>query len=498
MLKQIEIHGHIFNSFRSEGGFSPSVAIAELIDNAIDAGATTVEIQFDSAADTITIIDDGRGCEDMARFFDLGNTSALGAASRIGRYGVGGTKAVANLCDVEFVTSICNGIKRSASIDWTRIAENNLLPQYEEDALEHTTAPSGTLITLLGDRRRCALRQRHGRIVEYCSGVYTPALLAGTRIVFDGSPLKARPFPKLIHARSVNGTIGKKHYRAHVGVLADEVAARSAGWDPGFWVACGPRMLSSKSDWDLAEEWGDSPFWAYIELIETPSSKWDLETHKGGFSEREDLFSDFVPQVLDLLELAHEQQTDVEIRVVEEDASSVMAAVFNGTSGLDRIREKRNARQNSTGAVEPKDTGRERTNAEKVDPKHCGSVIDFPGKARKDDQSWKLKFSRMGEDRGLGEPRITRHCAWMTFNLDNAFVAVHRRDLDILIPLAISCIWAEANSDERSRLWGKLIKSGSEIESGNPTRGSSEWLGAAMVKVSEQLAAMKSKARKAS
>lgn len=496
MKKQIEVHGHYLNSIRAESGLTPRLAIAELVDNAVDAGATTITLTFDSASDTISIIDDGIGCPEMARFFDLGSTTATGEQVRIGRYGVGGTKAAAALCDTEHVSSIHSRVRRHASISWTDIAANNLPIAYDEAKPEKAGTERGTIITLIGDRKRCSQPSKRSHIVEFLRRTYTPAILDGLGILVDSSRLSAKPFPELLYERVICGEVFGKTYRARVGVLADERSAEADGWSPGFWVACSGRMVSDRPYWDCAEDWGDDPIWAYIELEESPGQRWDLDTHKAGFAERDDLFGDFVPRIHDLLEQAHEKQTDVELRVVEEDGSSLLAAVFNGSSSLDRIREKRNARQGETGTAEPADTGRRREKASKADPTEAGSVVDFPGRQRKQDQSWKMKFTHMGNEAGLGRSAITAHSCWMTFNLDNSFVSGNRRRLDVLAPLALSCIWDSARDADRKQIWAKLLPTDSEIEFGSRDKASAKWLGAALIKVGDQLAEFKAKARR--
>ena len=57
----IEIHGNIVNRERAQyGDATQMAAVRELVDNCVDAGATMVEITFDSVNSTITIKDDGR------------------------------------------------------------------------------------------------------------------------------------------------------------------------------------------------------------------------------------------------------------------------------------------------------------------------------------------------------------------------------------------------------------------------------------------------------
>ena len=76
-------------------GYTTSTAIADIIDNSLSAGATTVSVHFEWAGATswIRVLDDGRGMDDA----ELEDAMRLGArdpresrdASDLGRFGMG-------------------------------------------------------------------------------------------------------------------------------------------------------------------------------------------------------------------------------------------------------------------------------------------------------------------------------------------------------------------------------------------------------------------------
>ncbi len=76
-------------------GYSAGAAVADIVDNSIAAGATTVDIQFiwDETSSRIAILDNGRGMDDAAleRAMTLGDRSPLEArdAGDLGRFGMG-------------------------------------------------------------------------------------------------------------------------------------------------------------------------------------------------------------------------------------------------------------------------------------------------------------------------------------------------------------------------------------------------------------------------
>lgn len=458
-------HGHYIHSLRASNQLRRvAVAFAELIDNSIDAGAKTIQLTFEPEAKLARIADDGRGCNDLRRFFDLGASASNDAGDRLGRYGVGGTQAAASLCDSEEVISISGGHRYVASAEWSRMAEENLTLEFQANKPLPTRSPSGTAITLAGFRwmdGRWARRERDAR--EHWSRIYAPAILGGLVLMVNGEKLSPRPLPALESKRVETGSIAGKRYRATVGILKDEREATDADWSAGFYVACAGRLMFERPIWDGADEYGGAPIFVYVELIEQGASeKWLLDTHKVDFAEREALFADLVPRITDLLDAANDRGKDIELRVIEEELSALLAKALDGKSAYDRIREKRRSPENSTGTVEPTDTKKGRENAVNSDPQKPGSVIEFP-KAPRRDESWRLQFGHLGEKAGIGKAGANDKTAWMKFNLDNEFVNANRRS-NSLIPLGLASIWESADERRRKRLWGAVFGETLQLE----------------------------------
>lgn len=86
--------GALIESMRAFG-YSLPTAIADLIDNSITAGASTVDVEFtwDGAASTIAVSDDGRGMDEreLVEAMRLGSCSPVEARARgdLGRFGLG-------------------------------------------------------------------------------------------------------------------------------------------------------------------------------------------------------------------------------------------------------------------------------------------------------------------------------------------------------------------------------------------------------------------------
>lgn len=75
----------------SNQGYSNSAAIADLIDNSIDAGADTVWLTIDNSLKTIRIADDGCGMsmEELNRALRLGGKKEHAGNSELGKFGMG-------------------------------------------------------------------------------------------------------------------------------------------------------------------------------------------------------------------------------------------------------------------------------------------------------------------------------------------------------------------------------------------------------------------------
>lgn len=140
-------------------GYSPETAVADLVDNSISAGATTVDINIDwnDGDPCLTILDDGRGfdLDGLIAAMCFGGEGPLGerAEDDLGRFGLGLKTASLSQCRRMTVAGRRNGqtVALSWDIDevisrgrWDAIFPDTLPRSLLTDRLEER--PNGTLV----------------------------------------------------------------------------------------------------------------------------------------------------------------------------------------------------------------------------------------------------------------------------------------------------------------------------------------------------------------
>lgn len=95
-VADLVVPGHFVLATRDTGYRSPSYALAELVDNAIQAEASQIMIRIDSVDDTehpieVEIVDNGHGIrkDELQTALAFGGTSRFDDRSSLGRYGMG-------------------------------------------------------------------------------------------------------------------------------------------------------------------------------------------------------------------------------------------------------------------------------------------------------------------------------------------------------------------------------------------------------------------------
>lgn len=170
-------------------------AIAELVDNSVDSGATTISIDFSDGF--LIVTDDGRGVRDVKSLAQLGNHDDQGKPqNRIGIYGIGCKEAWLTCGPVMHVRTVHDGQKTEFTFDIEQIIRNNWKTP--------TDPVSKACKEKTGTSLKFQLWPKKTRPTKDCRDklqwLFTPAIRAGQRIRFLGSGLSALATPPLTDA----------------------------------------------------------------------------------------------------------------------------------------------------------------------------------------------------------------------------------------------------------------------------------------------------------
>lgn len=148
----------LLSSLRSVG-YTPETAVADIVDNSISAGASTVNIEFDWINQRIIITDNGEGMSDR----DLINSMSIGSSDPLnersihdlGRFGMGMKTASFSLGKKLTVLTKNNGCINNASwdLDYVKVSDKWEILIYE---------PSSDFISDLSNR---ILDYNHGTVI---------------------------------------------------------------------------------------------------------------------------------------------------------------------------------------------------------------------------------------------------------------------------------------------------------------------------------------------
>jgi len=143
-------------------GYGNYVAIADLVDNSIDAGASRIAITIQKRGDdvSITIADDGTGMdyEILDQALRLGSLVEKDPTSDLGKFGMGLVTAGLSIARQTHVVTKRNGVTLSSIADVDEVIKVNKFCKHLEQATQEEialfaenleTAETGTVVTLL-------------------------------------------------------------------------------------------------------------------------------------------------------------------------------------------------------------------------------------------------------------------------------------------------------------------------------------------------------------
>lgn len=167
--------------------------LAELIDNAIDAGAKRVTISCQRGE--LSVFDDGRGVRDIRSLAQLGNHDDAGRPKeKIGIYGVGAKEAWLSSGPRMHVLTVCDGRRTEYTFDLDELIENHWQTIEEPTSTEVDEASYTRLKFELWPSKGLPSVACQKKI----AWLFSPAIQSGVKISFGGvSTLQAVALPAL-------------------------------------------------------------------------------------------------------------------------------------------------------------------------------------------------------------------------------------------------------------------------------------------------------------
>lgn len=350
------------------GNTKPPVMVAELVDNAIDAGSATVEIRV--GKQQLEVIDLGKGCPDIELMLRIGQRMEM-ETTRSGVYAIGGKEAMMSLGKTVFIESVCGDKRWSAFVEWAKVVNPETREWVVDDPVESPAngAKTGTTVRIVGLHTEI----RAKRLAEQLAWRYAPGLSSGKlqiRIANATSKGSGTPIPKpsgptledVIEVDKIE-TPGGRHLSLRAGLLS----RADQGRDEHVTLALETRVIARGIRLGL----GDDPTPGLHVMVTLLGDRrgWGVTRNKDGVSEKRlgDIAQVIATHAKGLIEKARERGSKLCLESVNQRLRGVLALPK---------REKRKSPA-PRGGKRPKDTtptGIERTKASQVQ--------DKPGKIR--------------------------------------------------------------------------------------------------------------------
>lgn len=385
--------------------------ISELVDNALDAGATRIVIKINNSR--IEVRDNGRGCDSIKRILRLGEHGERGKKDS-GWYGQGAASAAMALGRVIEIETIHSGIKRTIKVDWNMQREMKtwIGPSPTGEA---TRQPSGTAMILSGLKKSTKTNSITA-VKNHIQRIFTPGIKSGCQILINDEEIKPLLFHPLHDAVELEGTFEGKNYKLRFGSFKKTDSSQS-----GFWVRFGHRFIMAR-DWDAGKDCICHRFHADIELIDG-KERWDRERQKRTFHEREAFFEAIFPQVEPLLRQLQEEMNKVELSDLCESMERAFELALPGKVKATRRRRPGTPDPPSPGA-KPTGTGTKPTKFKETQPGGDVDQVGNPPPTSNGHQRGiiiRFNFEHKGEEYRMLDVTLGKSCL-VTFNQDTNFV----------------------------------------------------------------------------
>src|SRR5580765_8459109 len=171
--------------------------VGEGVDNAFDAGATTIEISFHEGA--ISFRDDGVGIvrDRIASIFSIGDHGGM-ATTQLGRFGIGIKAQAINAGDLFEIVSTSSDGQVRASVNWANLLRGGGRAWTIPDPRWMPVMVGGKTgsVIVVSELRRAPNIQIE-KIADDLALRFYPALAAGKRIILNGKQVECLRDPRM-------------------------------------------------------------------------------------------------------------------------------------------------------------------------------------------------------------------------------------------------------------------------------------------------------------
>lgn len=325
-------------------------ALAEFIDNSINADCTRVVI--DCSSRVLTITDDGFGAKDILSLFLLGDERHKRGNSI---YGIGAKDAWLSCADEMEVSTVHRGVCSSLSVNIEQLINSNW--QSPDPQIGKTDGASGTCIRL---PLRKDKKLPNSEVFERLSWVFTPALRGGKQIIIKrGSNrelLKPLELPPRQDVCVSDFTIDGKWVHIDIGILHDGASIQNGP----FWLIHKHRILEATSIG--AGEYSVRRLAGTITLGEG----WKISKNKDCLTESSDRIAEAIlVRIEPILEKASQLSETLESELIRNEIQRLINSAVGEANKIGR--GKRNKKPDgSIGSKAPSGRGGKHTRAGKV------------------------------------------------------------------------------------------------------------------------------------
>jgi hypothetical protein len=337
-------------------------ALGELIDNAFDAGATKVDIEF--LRDVVRISDDGHGCDSLVAMIKLGEHRPH-RGTRLGRFGIGGKDAMLWIGGLESslkIQSIHGGRKRILAVNWQEHIQRNwgYRKPYEFDA---AATDRGTTIEIYGKCKKPPHGQDWKALLAELGYIFAAAINDPLAYQIrlkrgaDWEVLTGWKLPEFMDEPILEHIkVNDQEATIKCGIIADGVPNPKSGFT--YWH--GWRVIEEASS-NGCGQFSPARICGVVRL----DKKWKLSRHKDAIMrDADELYEEVERVCLSLLERADQIGMTIESSKFDAEVNARFQAVMHGT----KVKAKRKKGQ-SSGVQISTGTG----------SKHTKAAVEQPG-----------------------------------------------------------------------------------------------------------------------